>query len=336
MIDIYELIQLNNNKQFNNFNTIIESVSNRIELGEVYYKLGYTYCRTYGDLEKSNFYYAKALVIFDEEELKQKYILTLRDIYVNEELRGKYGEALTGFERCFEMSKEVGYDYGICISYGGITLLFLHLDDLNNPKFLAMHDEINYLAEKFDSDLLRESYLLVEALKLIFKSRLKDQMKGQNILEKLKDSNYPPIKYSANEFLLISYLNEMIQTSNKEILILAKKLIASIKSSMKNNLLIKLRITILESKLQMIDGDLESTRNLLEELLEDISGHGKDKMFTRFADEIKNEIEGLNYKYRKWRKLIKSNASFKEIIDKAELKEYIIKARTMIFKINQD
>ena len=85
----------------------------------------------------------------------------------------------------------------------------------------------------------------------------------------------------------------------------------------------------------MIDGDLESTRILLEELLGDISGQGKKNMFTRFVDEIEAEITGLNEEYSRWKQLISSNASFKEIITNAELRQYILRAQGMMVKVDK-
>jgi rubrerythrin len=297
--------------------------------------LGYAYCRTYGDLAQSDVHYNKALEIYDNEGLREKYIMTLRDIHVNDELRGEYDKALSGFENCFEMSKEIDYEYGICTSSGGIALLYMHLDDMENLKLTELSDEIKLLAEKLDSDILRESAVLGEALFYIFESRLKYQMKGQELLEGLKDSNFPAIKNSASEFLLINYLEEMIRTNNIELLDLSKQLIEGIKPSMQHNLILKLRITILESKLHMIDGDLESTRELLEGLLDEITALGKKKMFIRFADEINTELDSLNEEYNRWRKLITDNASFKEILDKAALRQYILKAKnSMVNRID--
>ncbi len=335
-MDIHHLIQsrYHDIDGDDEFDTVLEEIKDSTELAEVYYKLGFTYLRTYGDLEESDHFYHKALEIFKEEGLREKYILTLRDISVNNELRGEYDKALSGFENCLEMSKKIDYEYGICTSIGGIVLLHVHLNNFHNANVAKLCNECRDLAEKLDSDLLRESAVLVEALQLIFESRLKYQMKGQELLEGLMDSTFPAIKVSVTEFLLITYLEEMIRTNNVELLKLSKQLIEDVKPSMKSNLVQKLRITILESKLHMVDGDLEKTRELLEGLLEEVSGQGMNKMFVRFSDEIKTEIEGLNEEYSKWKKLIASNASFKEIMDNSAMRQYILKAKNAI--INKD
>lgn len=287
----------------------------------------------HGDLDQSDYYYNKPLEIFEEEELKERFIMILRDIFVNAELRGEYDKAMKGFESCFEMSKEINFEYGICLASGGIALLYVHLDDLKNPKLAELRKELRLLAEKYDSNILNESALIGEAVILIFESRLKDRMKGQELLEGLIHSSYPPIKSSANEFLLISYLEEMMQTGNKDLLKLSKQLFDTIKPSMKDNLIQKLRFTILESKLHMIDGDLGTTRELLEDLLEEITCLGKKKMFIRFIDEINVELDSLSEEYNRWSELISSNASFEELLDKAALSQYITNIKNM--KINR-
>jgi tetratricopeptide (TPR) repeat protein len=335
-MDIHHLIQsrYHDIDGHDEFDRVLDDITDRKELAEIYFKLGFTYLRTYGDIDESDHFYNKALEIFEEEGLREKYILTLRDIYVNDELRGDYDNALAGFESCFEMSKEIGYEHGICISYGGIVLLHIHLKDFANTKVAELCNECKHLAEKLDSDLLRESAVLGEAVQFIFESRLKYQMKGQELLEGLMDTTFRPIKVSATEFLIISYLEEMIRTNNKELLYLSKQLIDDVKPWMKSNLVQKLRITILESKLHMIDGNLAKTKDLLEGLLEEVSGQGMKKMFVRFSDEIKSELEGLNDEYSKWKKLIATNASFKEIMDNSAMRQYILKAKNAI--INKD
>ena len=314
MVDIHHLIQSRYSQSSDDFDKVLDTITDKKELAEIYYKLGYCYCRTYGDLEQSDNCYNKALLIFEENGLREKYILTLRDMYVNNELRGEYDKALNGFADCFEMSREINYEYGICIATGGIALLYLHLEDMQNPKVLELLDEVRRLAKRNDSDLLRESALIGEALTLIFEPRLKHQMRGQEILEGLIDSEFSAIKTSAIEFLLISYLEEMIRTSNKELLVASNKLIKSLIPSSRGNLIQKFRFTILESKLNMVDGDLETTKILLEELLTEISNAG-EKRFIRFIDEIKSELDNLDEEYIKWSELVSNNASFKEKLD---------------------
>jgi tetratricopeptide (TPR) repeat protein len=330
-MDIHQLIQskYHDIDGIDDFDKVLEDITDPIELAEIYYKLAYTYCRTYGDLEQSDFFYNKALEIFEEKGLRKRYIMTLRDIYVNNELRGEYDIAMTGFESCLEMSKEIDYDLGIIHAAGGIVLLHFHFDDIQNPKIADLLDEFKLLAEKLDTDLLREGVLIVTALILINESRLKHQMKGQELLEGLIDSNFPVVKGSARQFLLISYLEEMIRTNNKELLIQSKQLMDKIKPSMESSLIQKFRFTILESKLHMVDGDFEKTKELLEGLLDEITNLG-EKRFIRFIDEIKAELENLNEEYNRWRKLIANNASFKEILDQSAMRQYIIKAQNAL------
>ena len=79
----------------------------------------------------------------------------------------------------------------------------------------------------------------------------------------------------------------------------------------------------------MVDGDFEKTRELLEELLEEITNLG-EKRFIRFVDEIKAELDNLNEEFNRWSKLIANNASFKEILEQSAIRQYIIKAQNSL------
>ena len=59
IMDIHHLIQSRNheNESDDELDNVLEAITNKIELAEVYFKLGHVYCRTYGDLEQSDYYY---------------------------------------------------------------------------------------------------------------------------------------------------------------------------------------------------------------------------------------------------------------------------------------
>ena len=118
IIDIHHLIQskYHDIDGSDDFDKVLEDITDRTELAEVYFNLGSTYCCSFGDLEQSDHFYNKALEIFEEEGLREKYINTQLSINVNKELHGNYDEAIAGFESCLDMSKKIDHEYGICLS----------------------------------------------------------------------------------------------------------------------------------------------------------------------------------------------------------------------------
>ena len=331
--EVYNLIETGNVED-----NLLE-IKEKTDLGDIYYQLGNIYCRSYGDIDQSDYYYDKAFSIFKELNEKKKLIHTIRDMAVNFELKGEYDRAMVEFEKCLEMSKKENYELGLVLSYGGIGLLYQHMGDQSNPRVIEITEEVKHLAKKFDSQLLYDASLLGDSLVLENSLRLKDKIKAQDILENLVDNTkYPIIQWSATRFLIKNYLLEFITTKNYELLNTVRSLINSLKqtvnpttfSPISNSLIAKIRMTILESRLFMVEGDLETSRIILTEMFDELQNLKKSTVLIRLEEEITSELNNLNNEYTNWEKLMNKNASFEEMVHEMKLKEYITKAQKLL------
>ncbi len=316
----------------------LTEITDRAVLGDLYYKLGSIYCRTYGDIEQSDKYYIQAQTIFEEHKNRIQLIHTIRDIAVNYELKGDYDKSFKRFKQCWEMSKRAKYDLGLVLASGGLGLLHRHLRSID-PNYAKDHifdrslfNEMREMAAKTNSQLLRENLLLGEIIELEESSRLKDKIKSQEILEKLIDSEYPVIKATAHRFLIRNYIDEFLITKSPQLFTAIKELFENARESISSNIIIKVKITVLEAKIHLVEGNLQTSKSILIDIREELQNLKKSSVFVRLEEEINLELKNLNNQYSKWKELLKTNISFEDIMQKEEIREYILQAKELLSK----
>lgn len=113
----------------------------------------------------------------------------------------------------------------------------------------------------------------------------------------------------------------MFLTENMELLPRAKELFEIIRPSMKDNLILKIRYNIVEAKLQLVNGDLEATKQRLNLVLDELNNLKTRNV--RFEDEVLRELDNLHESYEKWRTLMRKNISFEKEMKKAALEDYL-------------
>lgn len=324
-MDIYKLIE--NNEVESHLNTMSD-VHGIAEFCRIAASM---YCRGFANIEKSNQYYQKALGIYEEINDIHKIIDITRDLAVNKELVGDYEDAYKGFRRCADLSMSNNYIEGFMLACGGIAVLYLHLKDINNPRVKEITSDCQLLYEKTKHPFLSEALVLIEALEGNASDRLRDKIHAQDLLENLiANTNYPPNKWSGTRFLLINYLDEMILTKSTNLLEKSKSLFNTLRPSTKNNFILKIRLTILETKLSMISGDLSQSKKNLESVLNELERITKSRVIKRFTEEVAYELDLIKFEYAGWRELMKKNISLKDESKKDELLNYIIMAKNSI------
>lgn len=158
----------------NGIDAFVASITSDEELAELYFQLGSVYCRSYGDLESSDFYYSKAIEMFETINKKERLIDTNRDLGVNQELRGNYDKAYELFFRCKQLSLEINYYKGYMIAFGGVALLYYHLGNVYHPRFLEIEKEFKEAAKESDNPYIVESVAIADALLSLNSNRLRD------------------------------------------------------------------------------------------------------------------------------------------------------------------
>ncbi|MCE7734669.1 MAG: hypothetical protein GPJ54_07325 [Candidatus Heimdallarchaeota archaeon] len=293
-------------------------------LAEGHYNLGRVYCRTFADIERSDYHYIIAENLFNKEGQMKNRIACKRDLAVNRELIGEYENAYVGFRECVDMSLEINYVYGFTIAMGGITLIHHHLNDMENPRVTQAIEDCKKFNERHPDAQLSESLVLLQSLYGNISSRLRDRIHAQESLEELiQTTKHAHTKWSGTRFLIINYIDEMLLTRSTDLLDRAKELFESLAPAAQNNFILKIRLDILEARLEMISGNLTKTKEKLEGVLEILDGISKSQVITRFVDEVEFELGQLKDQYGKWRDYLRMNVMLESEARSDELMQYI-------------
>lgn len=85
---------------------------------------------------------------------------------------------------------------------------------------------------------------------------------------------------------------------------------------------------ILQAKLSMVDGDLTSTLQLLDEA----QAIAEEKKSDYILDKVIKERKHVEGQYEKWQRLIQTNASYKERLEETQVLEYLKEAQKIVDK----
>ncbi|MHA2033000.1 MAG: hypothetical protein ACW99Q_26830 [Candidatus Kariarchaeaceae archaeon] len=238
---------------------------------------------------------------------------------------GKYKDALEYAQVMISIKETINTGYGWVFIQ--CILAALELDQLETAnKYLKQFENI---AKEHDSVSVVRMIKLSEALILKKTKNIETTLKAQEILEKiLENSN---VEYRVR-VLAIRHLCDILLFENKKFehektLREAETLVYQLTSIAKKQHIIRLRFEagILQSKLQLLFGNIEESKTLLFDLL----NLAKEKKLSHYQEIVGIELQDLELNFQKWMDLVDSNISIRDLIEKSKIKDYIIQAKLL-------
>lgn len=206
-----------------------------------------------------------------------------------------------------------------------LILAALDVDQLDTAnKYL---NQFKNVSKENDNNTLIIQLKLAKALILKKAKNLASTLRAQEMLEEILKN--PAIQYQERilairhlcEILLLEY--EMFEQENtlREV----ESLVHQLTSIANKQHLIRLRFDagILQSKLQLLFGNIEEGKALLVDLLK----LAKDKQLSHYKERLGTELQNLEENFQKWIKLVEGNTSIRDLIEKSKIKDYIIQAK---------
>lgn len=197
----------------------------------------------------------------------------------------------------------------------------------DQAKLFLEHIEENKSRITFYSESFHQQAIfnLIKAKILMLSNRLKDKVEADLILQEIiKRCNYNNLKVEA--MLLVSKMRlfEYQTTGDTEVL---KEFIDQIEKlltfSKTNNLPnFTIEILKLKSQFQLVEGNLEESRNLLHEALI----IAKLSNLNLLQSSLSKDLEKLDEEFQKWTFLIDKNRIFQKRLEHSQLEDYINKA----------
>jgi len=223
----------------------------------------------------------------------------------------------------------------IGVDYFGFSFVQAILAALENND-LGKANKFQQMFEKNISDNIDLGYMLDLSRALILKTEKTGSsiFKAQGILREivaLPGLWYHPkvlaLKHLC-EILIIEYELFEEEKTLREI----EEILNDLDNIAKDQNLLRLRFEngLLQSKLQILFGNIGESKKILIELEE----LGNENELEYYLDLVKNELKILEENFQKWHNLVENNASMKEIIQETKIKEYFIQAKEISKELN--
>ena len=276
-----------------------------------------------GDLDEALKYQQQSLEMFERAGMKEDIARTLSNIGDTYRRKGESEQAITCYQRSLELNEEM--QNNIQISTALCELVCIALDE-NEMSLAKQHlEKLQQINARTDNPFISQRYRVANALSLKAGKRARDMFKAAEILEQLVEEDVidHSLTVTAMIHLCDLLLSELKMTGEDGVLRrindLANQLLEIAKSQASHSLLAE--TYLLQSKLALIDLDVEKAKELLVQAYDIADEKGLGKL----ASAVAHERELLSTQLQKWESILEFNPSRREMIDYTHLNGYLEK-----------
>ncbi len=273
-----------------------------------------------------------SLQIDDKEYLA----FSLRDLGVSYQLLGEFDQAEKLFLESFSIYRKLGdYLYAETARFC-LFLLALELDSIDKARKYYEQLKQFIIANPVPGVLLYDKFM--QAMLLKASSRPKDKFRAQNLFGKIVEEqnlmfvDYITIPAMLHLFELLLY--ELRISGDNEILEDIKNLNQRIKDFAKtqNISILHAESLLLESKLALVELDLEQSHQLLQ----DAQTIAEEKGLNNLILKIVHEKFAIKDQINRWERLIEKEASLTERLELTKLEDLIMRMAHKKLLITED
>ena len=242
----------------------------------------------------------------------------IADVY---SYKGNFNTAQSYYLQAKKKFEEAGDKFFIANTlYMLITLL---ADNNKSTDALPYLDELKQINDAEENKLVDQRYRITYALVLKASNRLLKKFKAADIFKEISEEEIVDheITVQATLNLCDLLLVELRLSGNEETLLEVKDLTAKLTDIAKsqNSYALAIQAYLLQSKLALIDFDIDKANNLLVQA----QGIAEEKDLTHLAFKISAELDALLSQTEKWESLINRNASIIERLELTQLEDTI-------------
>ncbi len=203
-----------------------------------------------------------------------------------------------------------------------INLVNKYLDLGNLEQARQFRDELKELAELTNLPLFHQAYLLTQGMLLKASKRMRDKMKGLEIFQKIADEEvlYYVLTIFAITLLCDLLVEEIRYSEDSEVFEELKIMVTRLAGIAKDqHIPFYINSFILQSKISLLEMDLEKAQALLEEAQQMATEKGLKNSSMMIA--IEQEI--LENQLSKWKEILSQNPSYNTLIDLTQMEKFL-------------
>lgn len=261
---------------------------------------------------------------------------SLRVLGISYQLLGEFDQAKKVFLESISLYPKIGDYLGAETARFFLFLLALELNSIDQAKKYYEKIKRFVIANPSPGVLLFEKFM--QAMLLKASSRPRDKFKAQNLFKDIvEEPNLMFVDYITIPAMLHLYellLYELRISGDKEILEDIKKLNQRIKdfAETQNISIFRAEGLLLESKLTLLELDLERSQQLLQEALTIAEEKGLNNLILK----ITHEKFAIKDQMNKWESLIEKDASLTERLELTKLEDLIMRMAHKKLLITED
>ncbi|MFW9990477.1 MAG: tetratricopeptide repeat protein [Candidatus Odinarchaeota archaeon] len=291
-----------------------------------------------GHLEQALKYRLKALQSTREAKIKNRFTImqALRGVGAVHHAMGRFNNALNHYQQSLSILEEHYPENRSQLSWSLYFLFSLHFEHELVEQAAFYLQKLDECAEKAgcktpgEQKLVNLFYRLAKARVLKSSDRFIEKAEAQAILRDIvsEDIIYHKYTIEAMFFLCEVLLEELKLSGTQTIIEEVKELANRIHGTGQeyHAYPVMLNALILQSKLAMLEEDIEGATGLLTQAALLADGKG----LTLFQKRVKQEQADLDAQLEKWKSLYERNAPVFERIERARLDEYLRKAHEAV------
>ncbi|MHA2332726.1 MAG: tetratricopeptide repeat protein [Candidatus Hodarchaeales archaeon] len=319
---------------------IFEELKHETGILDTYTLIGSIH-RGKGELDKSLEYYHKILSSYDEALEEHRTVIhsvciSMRDIGMVYYNQNRITEAIEFFKRAIKTHqtlckyKNSIYDFELALVNFWLIISSIEIEDFSQVEEYL--EEINLISDRFP--WLHVFSKIAEAYLLKSKSRAKDKIKAQQLLEESLDEKFDyEMEFIVQVNLCELLLDELKFYGGEEVIQEIQGLLnkISIITDKQRSITTLVVLYSLQARLSLIEGNAEIANKLLTRALV----IAKDKGLDLFSKKLIRQQDLLFDQLGEWKEILDRNSSLQSKIEQINLQSYIdeaIKVREKVYE----
>ncbi|MFX0171545.1 MAG: tetratricopeptide repeat protein [Candidatus Hodarchaeota archaeon] len=274
-----------------------------------------------GNLSQAIDLYNQSSTIFEEFESRPNIAMSHNNkgnVYLT---GGEVNKATSQYELSLKLLEAVGTDLDTSVTLFNMISVWIQRNNIENSKiYLQKLNEIN---NKVENRVINQIYSLAKALVLKTSDRVVKQAEAQQIFQQITDEKITQneIKVIAMKNLCELLIHELQTSGQEEVLIEIKGILEQLLSIAQNQHSDSLLVEtyLIQSKIALLELDLNSTRQLLSQALQ----IAEEKGLQGLVVVVSKEYDSLLNQIGKWDDLADKDVSIGERLELAELESMV-------------
>ena len=285
-----------------------------------------------GDLDQAVNYLLKALKIDEAINFEAKIAFDLNTLGETYYAKGELEKSQSYYEQSLRIREKMKIDAHTARTVINLVQLNVELKKFEEAKRYL--NKIDQLSKQTNVETIEHRLLMGKALILKESERLFEKGQSQQIFQELanNESIEGSLKMQALFNLCELHLYELKAGGSEKIITEIYSIIdqlSAITSAQSYNVVL-VEISLFKAKIKLIEGDIKSANDLLNQALQKAMQHN----LIIFMKRIAGEQENLQRQLIQWKDLISRNADYAERIEMAQLNDYLTYAKKLI-SLNQ-